>query len=392
MKNNIALSFIVYGLGLLSFLIADIFVSNTFSIEDISKWAFFKSVIFIIGSISIFGYDQVLVRDNRLIKKLFKPFVIQSLMICVSLITIISFLKKLDIYEYFFLIISTLFFAYLNYFSSATRSNYLLVKSQFFVNGWKVILLILLLIFYFENVLIYFFISIGSIFFLSLFLIRLNYDYPPATNHIISKKESKKLAFAFLLSNLTLIFSIYGEQFIINLLNKQVTSAYLFRYFAVFTPIALSLNGFLGFYLGPKIRRLIFFSKPQYFRLTLNIVFVSLLFCLISLFIGYLYFTFYLTEGNNLDWIIIVLLTLMCFVRGIYVSTSVCLGIFASDKYLSKVAYLFWATSIIYILSLCIILFFIDGIIAARYIAFATLINWTLRLIISNNYTLKTIN
>ena len=67
-KKDLIVSFLIYGLGLLSLLIADVYISENFNKQKIAQWAFYKSTIFIIGSICLLGYDQVFIRDKSLIK------------------------------------------------------------------------------------------------------------------------------------------------------------------------------------------------------------------------------------------------------------------------------------------------------------------------------------
>ena len=176
----------------------------------------------------------------------------------------------------------------------------------------------------------------------------------------------------------------------INLSGDVKASSHLFKYYAVFTPIALSVNGFLAFYFGPKIRRNKKFTINQFKKFSVNISVYAICISIISLILGYLYMTYFSsTDADLLDWMIIISLTILSIIRGVYVATSVCLGVFSDKDNLKSVAILFWCSSGIYILAVFITLYLASGILAAQVISILSLLNWLCRLIISNFYTHK---
>ena len=184
--------------------------------------------------------------------------------------------------------------------------------------------------------------------------------------------------------------AVYGEQFLINLSGDTAASAHLFKYFAVFTPIALSVNGFLGFYFGPKIRRQQKMSIEKFKKFSLKISIFAVLITLLSTIMGYVYMTYFSPiKIDTLDWMLITSLSVLCIIRGIYIATSVCLGIFSDKKRLKSVAFLFWISAGLYIVGVFVTLNVTSGIQAAQIISILSVSNWLFRLIVSNIYTTK---
>gem|GEM_PF-2506606 len=391
-KKDLIVSFLIYGFGLLSLLIADVYISENFDKQKIAQWAFYKSTIFIIGSICLLGYDQVFIRDKSLIKRFFNKFLVQTLFISFISCTFIFFVKDLKSYELFYLILSIFLFALLSFYSAAARACYNLWKSQFSLNFWKILFILAILIFKFDDIIIYLIIALIFSVLISYFLKGYESDEVLDDNLIIGDIDARKISLAFLFSNITLILSVYGEQFLINLNGNSITSAYLFKYFSIFTPIALSVNSFLGFYLAPKVRKENNMSINKFKSFTFKILLFSIFITIVSIVCG-LIFMNYFSKSNEgpIDYILISLLAVLSIIRGIYISTSVCLGVFANAKSLKYVALSFWGCTILYIISIFFILENSSGLNAARLVSLASLLNWFLRLVISNTFTIKTL-
>lgn len=390
-NKDLLFSLIIYGGGLSGMFLSDIYVVSNFSVEKISEWAFIKSTILIVSTLCLMGYDQLFIRDQTLIKRRFPRFIKHSLIIIFVACIGLYFLRDYSIIKVFLLAVCFFLMAIQNYITSASRGNYRLWKSQFSANGWKVFLLAFLLVnpdwpvfVYYLGVLV---LSLTCAFFFK--------GYSDASSQFKTKeslndKEAFSMGLSFLLHSLTLVFAVYGEQFIINLFEADVSSSHLFRYVSIFTPIALSLNGFLGFYLGPKIR-LKNNSTHGYFRkLSAKIFIYTVLTVVISFLFGFYYFRYYLnTQYDQLDYMIIAILFLLCIIRGMYIATSVTLGIFGNSKQLLNSAKYTWVSTIFYLLLIILVLSFFNGIFAAQLVCGATLINWILRFFISNIYTAK---
>lgn len=389
-KIDIVASFALYGLGLLSFLLADIYVSENFSQERIAEWAFYKSTIIILGSIVLLGYDQVFVRDPSLVTRFFKRFIIQAFSIAIVSVLIIAVFKNYTFHKGGYLFLGVVLYGFINYSSSSLRACFNLWKAQFSSNFWKILLLGFLFLWTFDDLSYYFLIPIILTLISAVFFGGYKTKEDRSFFENLSDTDSRAIATTFLFTNLTLILAVYGEQFLINLSNDTKASAHLFKYFAVFTPIALSVNGFLGFYFGPKIRREKKMSIERFKKFSLKISLFAFVVTGLSSVIGYIYMTnFSQIEVTTLDWLLIISLSVLCIIRGIYIATSVCLGIFSDKKRLKSVAILFWISAGLYIIGVFVTLSVTSGIKAAQIISILSAANWLFRLIISNVYTLK---
>ena len=194
----------------------------------------------------------------------------------------------------------------------------------------------------------------------------------------------------FLLSNLTLIFAVNGEQFVINLYGDPNTSSYLFIYLTAFTPIALSVNGFLGFYFGPKIRSDKDYDLNKYVRFTKSIFVYSVIITILSVTIGYIYMIFFLRyKIQDVSIPMVVILSVLCIIRGVYTSTSIGIGIFGQRDSLKKSSIIFWIITIIYILLIVFVLKYFNKEYVPLAIATLSLFNWTGRLLVSNYFTVR---
>lgn len=388
-RLDILLSFICYGVGLLAILIADIYTVQHFSKENIAEWAFIKSVILIVGSICLLGYDQVFVRDTSLIRRFFRQFNFQSLGI-ISIVGIFLYnIKNYSLFILITLLVSVYLFALISYISASYRAKFDLWKSQFTTNLWRVLLLLSVIICSYKNVNTYFLQSL----FISLLVITywggIKLLRAKESIIILKDKEAKKLGYSFVLTNITLIFAVYGEQFLINLKDNIEISSHLFTYFSIFTPIALSLNGFIGFYYGPKVRRDDNMTLLKYKKFFFRILIFSFIITIISILFGIIYMKYGLKKSfGDLDYLLILSLSILCIVRGGYISTSVCLGVFGNVSTLRKTAFGMCISTLIYICLVFVILYKSTSYYTAFWISLASVINWTLRFGISNHYTL----
>jgi len=154
------------------------------------------------------------------------------------------------------------------------------------------------------------------------------------------------------------------------------------------TPIALSLNGFLGFYLGPKIiRNPSSKSFESYKSLCRKVWFFSLINTLLSVGVGMLLLLYYLKISlKDLDFFLIGALSCVIFIRGIYITNSVYVGIYGKKSELFAVAQYIGIFTILYLIAVVIALFLFSGIFTAQIIAILSLVNWLSRYVISDVY------
>ncbi len=131
-------------------------------------------------------------------------------------------------------------------------------------------------------------------------------------------------------------------------------------------------------------------SIGKFKSFSIKISIFALLITGLSVVIGYVYMTrFSNVTIDTLDWMLIISLSVLCIIRGIYIATSVCLGIFSDKKRLKSVAIYFWISAGLYIIGVFITLSMTSGVKAAQIISILSVLNWLFRLIVSNVYTTK---
>ncbi|MDM1500003.1 hypothetical protein [Myroides odoratimimus] len=391
LNKQVLFSFFIYLLSLAALLIGELVIAKSTNSLMISDWAFLKSSVMILGTVCLMGYDTLFVRDQTLIQRYFWRFITQTIIIaCISAI-VIKLLRQLNAYEAILVFLGIVFLALLSYISSSSRANVNLWQSQVAVNFWKIIFLLFIVssitIGIVEGFVLSLFISLVISFFIK--------GYIPKKETFINQSpiplsEANRMGKAFLITNLTLIMAVHGEQFFINMLGSSDISANIFRYTAVFTPIALSLNGFIGFYYAPKIRRLENFYLKDFKRFSFKILLFSILISIFSLVGGVWYMVIILDILlSDLNLGLIVILIIMCIIRGLYTATSIGLGIFGTENNLRKSSLLMVVCTAIYLLFIVLGLLFINDTYKVVFIAFCTMCNWLVRLMISNYYTFK---
>jgi hypothetical protein len=387
--KGIILSLAIYGLGLASFFFLDIYISTFFDQEFVSQWAFYKSSVFILGGFCILGFDQVMVREPNLHFFIKRKFLFQSLIISSIGTLLVSLFYPLENILLFFVTLNL--FSIIIFLSGIFRANQKFTIAQLATNGWKIIIAALFFIVIEKKMQDLLAISLACIFILLAVFYCTYYNKKQSQDEILKYNNYKKTGFAFFLHNMTLTSAVYGEQFIINLYGNEYISSELFLYFAYFSPIILSANGFIGFIIGPKLRARKKIEISDYRKLQLRLGFLALLMAIISFSVGvYLLDRFKDTSFNEINFPLALCVLACCITRTIYTASSLYLGVFGNNSLLYKTAGLNWLVLVLYISLILIGLISnlsLDTIIIA--IAMLTTLHWMSRFVISNRYTLK---
>jgi len=391
-RSRVFISFILYGLGILSFLVADLYIVTNSNEDTVSNWAFYKSILFIFGSVCLLGFDQVLVRNPNLIRVILKKFIPQAVIMSLILVSLLmTFNSSIQINAYY-LYLNVIIFSFILFLSAVFRAKNLLVLSQFTTNFWKVILLFVVYFSLFESVDFWYLVPLTLVFVIALLAYLMTKNVDSSVKVKQSKEKIRTTGLLFLLHNLTLILSIYGEQFFINLLGNAQISYVLFCHFVVFTPIALSVNGFIGFYLAPKIRRYSSFTLEDYQKLNVKVSIYTISISILSIFLGFYIFKYlYSDKIVMLNYHVMIALFILCLSRGKYTLASVCLGLFAGQKTLALTAKINWIILTFYIFTMVVLLSKFKSIDVVVYIAYLSAIHWCFRLFFSLHYAKKVV-
>ncbi len=385
-RYKLLLSFVIYGLGLSSILLADIYVSATLSADEIASWASVKSAVFILGNFLMLGFDQVIVRHKERLKVFYKKLFVQVIILSFLVVGIYVYTSTLD--DYIFLLLSVISFSIIQIHYAIYRAERYLILSQLTTNSWKIVLLITIVIS--SSPVLSFAISLTllSVYILVNFL---RCDYPNYKPNVESDGEIKEYrleGFAFALHNLTMVLAVYGEQFILAFYDLKDLASILFSHFAIVTPIALSINGFLGFYLAPKMKADVNFDREKLTLYVKKVTFFSLLITFASVSLAYVTFDFIYPSRVKQDELFF-LFGLVCVIRGIYVCSSSALGVYADKKTLYKTALINGFVTLLYILMIIASISILSTNDILIGIISCSILNWLSRLLVSSYFAYK---
>lgn len=356
------LSFFIYAISVASFIIADFYVVSIYPAEAIAEWAFYKSLIFIFGGMCVLGFDQLLLREVEYYHQFKQQFLLQSIFISI-IVSSILILYTSSVWKSFFCFFMLFFYSNFMFEAGYWRGKKDLVLSQLNTNLWKFFVFLSLLTCVIveknmEVIDIYFYSLLLA--FLILFLINFKKNTMLKSNKekeltIQEKMRYSLLGFYFFIHSFSLVIANYGEQFFINLLGDEKISSIIFSYITIYSSLVLAVIGFLGFYLGPKVRYQKKFTMTNYYKYLFVIVMIGFITLFINSGLIYLFYSelFNDTKFDLWLWLLILILT---FCRVLYVVPSLCLGVFGDVNSLKKSSIYNIMVMIVYIVTLIILL------------------------------------
>jgi hypothetical protein len=391
-NKDLTLSLLIYLISVGGLTLSDLIVVSSFSHDSVSQWAFFKSVIFVLGGLCVFGFDQLLLREASYYIEIKKQFWIQSIFLSASSSLLLFFYLD-SIFEALLCFLILIFYSFFLLEASYWRGKGKLIISQLYTNLWKLILFVVLFFVIIlkinENILNIYFGSVMLSFFvlgvLGYFLFSNN-----GSNGKLEKINTKKrisffiLGFYFFVHNISLVIANYGEQFLINIFNKTKLSVDIFTYITLYASLTLAAISFVGFYLGPIVRNNKNFNLQNYYYYFKWLVLLSVVTLLVnSIFIAFLKPIFFKQiEFNPLLWFLTILMT---FFRVIYILPSLCLGVFGSEKVLMKSSFYTFIAVGIYV-GIFSLLLKNDNENIVYILMFLMLTHWLFKLILSNYF------
>jgi hypothetical protein len=318
-----------------------------------------------------------------------KKFFFQSLLISIIGTSLVWFFYPLENVLLFFITLNL--FSLVIFLSGIFRANQKFTIAQLATNGWKIVVVAIFFLLAEKNMLNFLAMSLGFIFILLILFYAKYYKTAPTGEDVLKYDDHRKTGVAFFLHNMTLTSAVYGEQFIINLYGNEYISSELFMYFAYFSPIILSANGFIGFIIGPKLRARKTVTTKDYRSLQLKLLIFAIVMATIAFFVGiYLLKTFKDTPFDQVNIPLALTVLGCCMIRTVYTASSLFLGVFGSNSFLYKTAGLNWAALITYIsLILVGLISNIEVQTLIIVIAILTTLHWLSRLIISHSYAIN---
>ncbi|WP_312159484.1 hypothetical protein [Acinetobacter sp.] len=385
-KKNI-LSLLIYILSVAAFTLTDFFVISFDDNNIIADWAFYKSSIFIVGSICILGFDQLLLRNINSYSVLKKQFLVQSFIISLIIICVFYYFQTFEKSIYMGVIGFT--YSYLMFQAGFYRANGNLTQSQIRTNFWKIIFLAFLVFFYFFNfnLNLPLLLTLSMLFVVFLDIFSKNNIYLQNQSNSNDFKMNTIVGFYLFLHSFSLVIANYGEQFLINIYNKKEISSLIFTYNTVFNSVVLAVIAFIGFALGPKVRNDKNFNKKKYIKYMLIILLIAIFISLINsiaVYAFYDYMPFIFVFKKEL-YILILLLSLL---KSIYIMPSLCLGIYGTNNSLKKSSIISLILALIYVICFLFLLkynfrYLVQGLLLVM------LLQWIGKIFISNYYVMK---
>jgi len=282
----------------------------------------------------LLGLDQAIVRLKIKLDEIFGLAHVQFFLLSAIVVGFLSmFEMNIDYLSAFF----TLFFLALAYILFAYyRLNMHYILAQIFIQGWKIVLLFLLLTFGFYNFEIAMPLSIALIVLLLGFSHYKRFSiYQPSLNNY---KKYLITGLHYFFSMLTLTLSLYADQLLLNYDKRTEESSILFTHITFFvSPIAIIL-GFAGFVIGPYLKnnpekKRVFFHRffPLYLLLGLGLA-------VFSYFLGSALIR-YLKDEATLQPFLALALSGVVFLRYLYIFPSAYIGSFAPNSLIRQVSF-----------------------------------------------------
>lgn len=392
-KNKIkalAPSLTIYLLGMLSFLLSDVFVVKFVGDKDIvSSWAFIKATLTLAAVVAVFGSEQSILRypQNLLscYKKIFSRTVFYS--------SIIAFLLMSfsPVKSFLFWLFSIIGLAFIVVFYSVLRTSssfYLALLSQ---NLWKFFLFLVIVGLYAFNYFNLYLIFLISIYLslIIIFLIALkNKNWISYYKNHKDEKVDNKYFFSisnfFIISALTLNVSVGFEQLALNFLGLSSESALYLAHTSALLPIVLVFNGFVSFYLGPYVKNNSnLFDKKKFFKIIVVLISAAFILSVFSLLLGWLFFnSFYQNYEFNL--MIASSVLLIGVFRVLYIIPSSFVGVIGRDDLTKKYIIL----NFISLLFVSALIFYIrDFQSIFMIILIFSILNWLFRVVLGIYYS-----
>jgi len=286
---------LLYLIGMGGLVIADIVIAKYYQLADVEIWAFAKSVLLLAASACILGVDQVIVREPGALKIILRFLVVRGTILAIIIALGLSFFSN-DVsgITWFFLVASL---SFLSFMFAIYRGALKMFSAQLALNGWKFVFLLLIsfLIGSGIGIDVVLVLSIVSSLLLIVFIMFSSKKWLEKykeENTKLNKKQIMSQSYKFVVLSLSLNLSINFEQIAINTIGNGESSSAVFAHFTVFLPLIVFLNGFVGFYLGPLLRKnRENFNLKNYYCFSGLFVFLSVILGLVSYFMGFFAFS-----------------------------------------------------------------------------------------------------
>ncbi len=317
-----------YFIGMGSLVAADLFIVKYYPDSFIAEWAFLKSLLFIGGSVVVFGLDQMFIRHSLKVSVYFPKF-LKHVVLFSTGFAVILYYRDSNIFVIFVIIL----FSINQLLFGSARANFHYKLSQILSQSWKVLLLLILLLVHFVPIII----NIYLFVIISLFTPLLLNIKTISKLMVEGKNSNEKMsiiyqdAFLMFLSIITLNIAIYADQLFLKEFALKQDAIKLFAHTSSIYPVGIAINGLAGFFLGP------FFKKRPDFSLKkvgIILFFVAIILSISSFFFGVLVLKF--IKHVTFDIKLGIFLSIIIAFRIIYILPSSYIGVIGSRRMLKS--------------------------------------------------------
>lgn len=383
---------LVYAIGLTSFFAFDILVARYDTDAGIAAWATLKGTLFIGGTLCLLGLDQALVRNPNSAMKIVKILAVQILVLS-AVITGIFYSLALVTSPLWYSLATALFAASILG-GAFYRARMELLPALLNVHSWKFIAIILVFIALQsgENVNYLFYITLALLVgVMSATLVGIALPKERISHAEDTEKDLfsfYKIGIRFFASAFLLNLSLHLEQLTLNYFDQTEVSATYFRYVTLFLLPLVAANGFLGFIIGPYIRKHQYKFDQLIGKYWPAVPAISIVMATGSLLVGSFIFPYLFPKAASLDWSLVILISLIGFTRFNLIFSSGYLGVHATGRQLDQ--YILLSALGIALMIIIFILLQKLGVHPAHSMAFASLCNWLVR-VLSGTFISKNI-
>lgn len=327
-----------FGLTTASLVVFDLFVGQILDVSETASWAYARALIMAGSAFAIRGIDQALVRRQVNFEALWRPLVIQLLLL--SSITILPAMIVLGGRTAVLVYVSTACLGFLQGVGGYLRSDYRMSHSILAINGWKTLLVLagiatLLVFGDFPPVVLATVVLVISVCAVWALVASAR---ATVSDSIYEFNDITGIANHLWLTTMVALGFLYVDQLILNLDGETHASARLFLYSSILWPLPMFVAGFTANLMNPWLR-----SKGEDLRaswrpLLMLYTGISMITVLVAAIAGFMLGHVLGRFDTGIDIPLVAALSAVSFARLLYVPASGVVGVFGSGGELKVVA------------------------------------------------------
>jgi hypothetical protein len=329
----------MYASGMAAGFALDVLAARLFAPTMIARWALFKSLMLIGSAVATWGVDQALIRWPGFWAM--KRFIIDIQLIigAVALSVIFSLLFRLSGTDGALMAVSVWGLSFVAVRFALLRGASHFTSAQYVSNSWRVGMIAVVAILSLTTSNLDLNAIAACVIVLSIPPViglvqrdSVQTFYQSRTDHTGKRFHLKSTKFVLLSG--TLVFSIYADQLLLS--RTPSAAAEYFAHMSVYSPILLAINGFVGFYVAPRLRDGGVEGIREFRRFVGRHAMAGALAAIVSFSIGSFVFDLLFDGRFAPRYDVALLITVLSLLRFLYSSTSIYFAALASDREISE--------------------------------------------------------